>query len=113
MDIENLSVEEAAEAKIKFAAAREKAKMISDQVKSGAALGNFVDRAEAEYWLSFMQRGVNDTLSAVKRVMPEAKRFYLAGDDIAAGKVITGALAAAWKGCMRDLQDALDGADRD
>ena len=108
-EAQNTTVQKAAEAKIIYNARREKLKMEQDEIKTNAMKKLFVDKAEGEYWLSFMQRAVTDSFSAVKRIMPEVKRLHLAGDEGAAERTVSAALKAVWEQARQALNDALDG----
>jgi hypothetical protein len=110
-EAQNTTVQKAAEAKIIYYARREKLKLEQDEIKTNALKKQFADRAEAEYWLSFMQRAVTDSFSAVKRVMPEVRRLAASGDGAAAERAVSAALKGVWEQARRALQDAMDGSE--
>ncbi|MDR0374729.1 MAG: hypothetical protein LBH85_03290 [Treponema sp.] len=106
---ENTNVQKAIEAKIIYNSRREKLKMEQDEVKTNVIKEVFVDKGEAEYWLSFVQREIFDSFSVVKHCMGEVKRCIMAGEDGQAERALTNALAAAFKRNMETLSGALSG----
>lgn len=110
---ENTTVQKAMEAKIVYNARREKLKMEQDEIKINAMKLAFVDKGEAEYWLSFIQREITDSFSVVKHCLSEVKRCIMIGEDGHAERVITNALIAAFERTAKTLQDALSGKSED
>jgi hypothetical protein len=111
--LENTTVQKAVEAKIIYNARREKLKMEQDEIKTNTLKEVFVDKREAEYWLSFIQREISDSFSVIKHCMSEIKRCIMAGEDGRAEQVIVNALAAAFKRTADNLSNVLSGEDED
>jgi hypothetical protein len=57
----------------------------------------FVNRKEALYWFSFIQRGILDSFSVLHRAFPETKRLIVQGDDEAAEKYLSEKLKGAFE----------------
>jgi hypothetical protein len=104
-----LRVDKAIEAKIIYNAQREKYKMEQDEIKTNALKEIYVDKREAEYWLSFIQRGITDSFSVVKYCMSEVKRHIMMGDDAQAERVLLDALIAAYERTAENLRGVLEG----
>jgi hypothetical protein len=106
---ENTTVQKAMDAKIIYNARREKLKMEQDEIKTNALKEAFIDKGEAEYWLSFIQREISDSFSVVKHCMSEIKRCIMTGEDGQAERVFVNALTAAFERTAGNLRDALSG----
>jgi hypothetical protein len=106
-------VEKAAADKIIYNSKREKLKMEQDEIKTGKMRGAFIERAEGEYWLSFMQRGITDSFSTINRCFMETKRLILAGNDTEAKQYMRDELKAGFERVVRDMEEAVRGAAND
>jgi hypothetical protein len=107
------AVRNAIDAKIICSANREKLKMQQDEIKTNRMKGAFVERAEGEYWLSFMQRGIIDSFSAVDRCFAETKRLILAGNDTEGKQYLKGELKRGFERAVENLREAVNGAGDD
>jgi hypothetical protein len=107
------NVRKAIDGKIIYSARREKLKMMQDEIKTGEMKGAFVERAEAEYWLSFMQRGIIDSFSAVDRCFAEMKRLILLGNDLEGKRYLKDELKAGFERAAQTLREAVEGAEYD
>jgi hypothetical protein len=107
-DKEPNKVRQAIDAKIIWSARREKLKMEQDEIKTNKMKGAFVERAEGEYWLSFIQRGIVDSFSAVDRCFPEAKRLVLAGNDAEGKKYLKNELKRGFERAAENLREAIE-----
>jgi hypothetical protein len=86
-------------------------KLEQAEIKTNAMKELFVEKAEAEYWFSFIQRGINDSFASVKRSFPELKRLILAGDDLRAEKYLTGSLKRGFEMAVEAARETIKGAD--
>jgi hypothetical protein len=107
------NVRKAIDGKIIYSAKREKLKMMQDEIKTSAMKGDFVERAEGEYWLSFMQRGIIDSFSAVDRCFAEMKRLILLGNDLDGKRYLKNELKAGFERAAHTLREAIEGTKDD
>jgi hypothetical protein len=103
------NVRKAIESKIIFNAKREKLKMMQDEIKTNAMKDLFVERSEGEYWLSFIQRGIIDSFSAIDRCFAETRRLILLGNDIEGRQYLKNELKAAFERAAQNMKEAVEG----
>jgi hypothetical protein len=106
--IDDSSVRKAIDEKIIYNARREKLKMEQDEIKTGVMKGSFVERAEGEYWLSFMQRGIIDSFSVVDRCFAEMKRLVLLGNDTEGKQHLKNELKREFERVCGDMREAVE-----
>jgi hypothetical protein len=107
------NVRKSMDEKIIYGAKREKLKMMQDEIKTNEMKGAFVERAEGEYWLSFMQRGITDSFSAVDRCFAEMKRLILLGNDLEGKRYLKNELKAGFEQVVQSMTEAVEGAAHD
>jgi hypothetical protein len=104
------NVRKAIDDKIIYGAERERLRMMQDEIKVNEMKGAFVERAEGEYWLSFMQRGITDSFSAVDRCFAETKRLILLGNDLEGKQYLKNELKTGFERAAQDMREAVEGA---
>jgi hypothetical protein len=75
--------------------------------------GAFVERAEGEYWLLFIQRGITDSFSVVDRCFAEMKRLILLENDLEGKRYLKNELKAGFERAAQTLREAIEGAEND
>ena len=107
------NVRKAIDAKIIYNARREKLRMDQDEIKTGKMKGDFVERAEGEYWLSFMRRGITDSFSAVDRCFAEVKRLALLDKDNEGRQYLKNELKRGFEQVVENMREAVEGSGGD
>ena len=59
-----------------------------EQIKTKNMIGEYIDVGLMRYYFSFFQRGINDCFAAIKKISPDIKRLYAAGNDKQAEKTL-------------------------
>jgi hypothetical protein len=106
-------VDQAVRLKVICNAKREKLKMEQDEITTAKMKGAFVDRAEGLYWLSFMQRGITDSFSAVDRCFAEIKRLILLGNDAEGKQYLKSELKRGFETVSGNMREAAEAAGDD
>ena len=85
-----------------------KIKADQEEVKLGEMLKRYTDVDTMNYYLSFMQRGISDSFSVVKRIMPEVKWLCNKNKDHEAENVMIQALKKSFENVVKNLNGELE-----
>jgi hypothetical protein len=104
-----VTLERAYEAKVIWDSQLTKQKLFQAEIKTNQLKGVFVEKLEAKYWFTFLQRGMNDSFASVKRSIPELKRLFSLGDDLGAEKYLMGDMKRGFEMAVAAANETIAG----
>ena len=79
-----------------------------EEIKTRKMMGEYIDLETMRYYFTFFQRMITDSFAGMKKISPDLKRLYIAGQEREAEKKMKEELSVCFSWAMQQLSNELE-----